>query len=508
MRYGLIVFSEGRLAAWQQSCVAQLEAAGHGQPRWAIRNRAEPRYGALWRAFLRASALSCSQEPQLATCDLDRPPNVDFILNFSGAPLENENAAAETTYGIWNCSFETWAPGLWQAFLDGNGSFSIALYAGPTLSGKVLQKGTVPLSGTWADSCATVQQVLAGWPARHARQIVAMGHESSTEPAPQDFAAPKPPGCGKFVLQLLQYPFAKIRRRWRKLIRFDIWNVGIAKLASAPQRVSDLTNLQSVRWLPPRRELYYFADPFPFRHEGRDRLLVEAYGHPRGVKGEIFQINLADGNEMAITVKAAIVQPEHLSYPCVFHDGASLYCAPEMHRKGGCILYRLDSDGSWNAAHHILLERKLVDPTFVRHEDRWWLFCTDAECGSNMVLLAFHAATLEGPWTAHALNPLKCDAGTARPAGEIFRLGGRLYRPAQDCRGTYGGAVTIMEITNLSPDSFRECAALRLEADPGWPYPDGMHHFVLRGDTVFIDAKKQKRSFLLWLKTQIPGNLT
>src|ERR1019366_22943 len=117
---------------------------------------------------------------------------------------------------------ETWAPGLWQAFLDGNESFSIALYAGPTLSGKVLQKGTVPLFGTWADSCATVQQVLAGWPARHARQIVAMGHGSSTEPAPQDFAAPKPPGCGKFVLQLLQYPFAKIRRRWRKLIRFDI----------------------------------------------------------------------------------------------------------------------------------------------------------------------------------------------------------------------------------------------------------------------------------------------
>ena len=176
-----------------------------------------------------------------------------------------------------------------------------------------------------------------------------------------------------------------------------------------------------------------------------------------------------------------------------------------MHREGGCVLYRLGSDGAWQAAHQILPGKKLVDPTIFRHQERWWLFCTDAEIGSDMALLAFHATDPAGPWTAHALNPLKCDAGTARPAGEVFSLGGRLYRPAQDCRETYGGAVTIMEITTLSPESFREHAALRLEADSRWPYPDGMHHFVLRGDTIFLDAKRQKRSFLLWLRTQIPG---
>ncbi len=501
MRYGLILPADGRLAAWQQSCLAQLEAAGPGAPQWIFRNRAEPRHGALWRAFLRGS--SGTTEELLAAYEPNISPKVDFVLNFSGAPPEKKETGAGATYGIWNCSFDAWAPGLWRAFLEGRESFPIALYAAGQR--EVLQKGAVPLAGSWPQSCEAVQKVLAGWPARHAREINLMGQARREEPAQPDLAAP--PSSAKLVAQMLFHPFAKFRRRWRRLIRFDSWNVGIARLASAPRQISDLANLPSIRWLPPRRELYYFADPFPFQHQGQDFLLVEAYGHPKGVKGEICRIALAkDGG--GVTAETVIVRPEHLSYPCIVQDGAFVYCVPEMHREGGCTFFRLEDDGSWKAAHRILPERKLVDPTIFRHDGCWWLFCTDAESGSNVALLAFHAASLEGPWTAHALNPLKCDAGTARPAGEIFRLDGLLYRPAQDCRQTYGGAVTLMEITALSPDSFREQPALRLEADSRWPYPDGLHHFVLRGDTVFFDAKRQKRSFLLWLRTQFPGHLT
>jgi len=67
-------------------------------------------------------------------------------------------------------------------------------------------------------------------------------------------------------------------------------------------------------------------------------------------------------------------------------------------------------------------------------------------------------------------------------SGRPFMLDGRMFRPAQDCSETYGGAVNVMEIVELSPTVFREVHATRLEADPSWPYPHGLHHLVVDGN--------------------------
>jgi hypothetical protein len=95
---------------------------------------------------------------------------------------------------------------------------------------------------------------------------------------------------------------------------------------------------------------------------------------------------------------------------------------------------------------------------------------------------------------------VKRDAASARPAGRPFTVGTRLYRPAQDCSATYGGAVHVMEIEALTPTDFRESIALRLEPDPRWPYPDGLHHLVVDARRVYFDAKRSHVDWLLWLK--------
>jgi hypothetical protein len=59
-----------------------------------------------------------------------------------------------------------------------------------------------------------------------------------------------------------------------------------------------------------------------------------------------------------------------------------------------------------------------------------------------------------------------------------------------------------MEILTLTRADFRETVALRLEPDPAWPYPDGLHHLVVDGTRVYFDAKRQHADFLLWLKTR------
>ncbi len=279
--------------------------------------------------------------------------------------------------------------------------------------------------------------------------------------------------------------------------RYDTWNVGIATLDRPLSRVEDLLPLPRIRWLPPRPPLFLVADPFPYRSNGREWLLVEEYGHPRGVRGRIVRVDPRDGSA---ALEPAIVRDGHISYPCTFADGAQIYCAPEMNTENGCAIYALEPDGRWQERHRILTGAHLVDPTVFRVGDLWWLFAADSPPLHTSVLNAFHAPAIDGPWTPHARNPLKRDVATARPAGRPFAIGDRMFRPAQDCSVTYGGAVHVMEIGALTPTTFSETLALRVEPDPAWPYPDGLHHLVVDGTHVYIDAKRTTVDWLLPLK--------
>lgn len=293
----------------------------------------------------------------------------------------------------------------------------------------------------------------------------------------------------------------KLRSFWAAAsswARHDIWNVGIATLDRPIETIDDLRRLPDIRWLPPQPPLYFLADPFPYHHNGRDWLLVEQYGHPKGVRGRICRVD-PFATSTAVAPEPVIARSSHISYPFTFVDGDAVYCAPEISQEDGCVIYRLDEDGAWTPRHHILRGRRIVDPTFFPFDGRWWLFFTDAPPFHNLVLHGYYAEAIAGPWTPHPGNPLKSDLSSARPAGRPFTLGGRLFRPAQDCRRSYGGALNVMEILELTPTAFRETRALRLRPDPRWPYPDGFHHLVVDGTRVYIDAKRTRYDCLLWL---------
>jgi hypothetical protein len=283
---------------------------------------------------------------------------------------------------------------------------------------------------------------------------------------------------------------------------YDTWNVGIAALDHPLTDVRELQPLRHIRWLPPRPPLFLLADPFPYRERGRDWLLVEEYGHPKHVRGRISRVD-PDDLTTARSPQPAIVRDRHISYPCTFADGDDVFCAPEMSQEDGCVFYRLADEGRWVARHHVLRGTRVVDPTIFRFADRWWLFCAEPPPRHTSSLHAYFAGALQGPWTPHPLNPLKRDVASSRPAGRPFTIDGRLYRPAQDCSDTYGGAVNIMEILALTPVAFREAVALRLEPDAAWPYPDGLHHLVVDGTRVYFDAKRRCTDFLLPLKTRL-----
>ena len=178
-----------------------------------------------------------------------------------------------------------------------------------------------------------------------------------------------------------------------------------------------------------------------------------------------------------------------MSYPFVIEHEGKIHVVPESAASGKVELYELSSDGERLERVCTLLEEAVFDPTVFQHEGRWWLFGTVPPL-SNVTLHAWYSDRLEGPWTPHALNPVKQDVRSARPGGTPFRHNGELYRPAQDSEVTYGHRIAINRILELSPTAFREETVKHIGPLKGTAYNQGMHTLSAVGEFTLVDGKR------------------
>ncbi len=198
----------------------------------------------------------------------------------------------------------------------------------------------------------------------------------------------------------------------------------------------------------------YLADPFMLEHEGRWNMFFEAKNMETR-RGVIGLATSNDGFEWRYQ-GTVLAEPWHQSYPCVFRWRGDHYMLPEGVDGGPLRLYRAHRfPEDWRCVDS-LLDVRCVDATPLYRDGRWWLFaCTTP--GAHRTLSLFHADRLEGPWTEHPASPLvDDDLRTARPAGRMLELEGRLFRFAQDCRRIYGERVLAHEILELTPTRYRE----------------------------------------------------
>ena len=92
----------------------------------------------------------------------------------------------------------------------------------------------------------------------------------------------------------------------------------------------------------------------------------------------------------------------------------------------------------------------------------------------------------------HALNPVKMDVRSARPAGTPFIHKGVLYRPAQDCSNAYGGRIAINRVNRLTATEFDEETVKFIEPFIDGPFPDGIHTLSAVGDITLVDGKRER----------------
>jgi hypothetical protein len=513
LNFGVLIERPPR--AWQASCVSSLQQSGLAELQCLIQRGEEavaPEQQRTFKRFLDDLHLDCLQPVDLTAMatrnqhvlarrwDLDKESTtrlpaegLDFILSFCNRDV-SLRLANLVRLDVWYfalsdvTAFESHAPAFWEIFHGHNvmGAYLLKV-EGVDSQGRPLRHGYFATNHqSYAASLETVLDSITDWP-RLVCRAHAAGLTSSLGAKPLPRTKMQYGFPNELQVQALKTMMAKSQKALRRLNQFYRvdWNVAELK-GSAVSVVRD--QIADVKVICPYRRGRYLADPSLFIRNGRKFVLCEQYLYRKN-KGTIAAFEIVRGR--AQNLKVVVEEPFHLSYPQIIEHEGRLYCLPESAEARKVLAYEADEfPWSWKRPRVLIDDVAAVDSTLLYHDGMWWLFFTDGERKRyNTALHIWYSNNLFGEWKPHVLNPVKVDVRSARDAGPLFREGGRLYRPAQDCSRTYGGRLRINEILRLSKTDYEETVAATIEPPRG-KYNDGIHTLSVAGGTYVVDVKR------------------
>ena len=289
------------------------------------------------------------------------------------------------------------------------------------------------------------------------------------------------PGNLKVIVFFIRLFFRRLEFYYNKLFRQEHWTVYLYDGVTG-----------QTKQIPDPRIDGYFADPFFYRDkDGTLHILVENYVRKHG-KGEIAIIHL----EPEISIHQLFDSVIHRSYPFIVTTPNQDYVVPEQAVAGSVFLRPFNGDADTLSSWEMILSFPGVDSTLVYFQGRWWLWCTRAGIEADSALYLFYSDNVKGPYLPHAGNPVKFDCASSRPAGRPIVLGGKLYRPAQDCSHTYGGNVVWNCVEVLDPNVYSERPAPSPQGFPVKGKAAGMHHIDYFESSFVYDIKSYRFSFI------------
>jgi hypothetical protein len=272
------------------------------------------------------------------------------------------------------------------------------------------------------------------------------------------------------------------------------WRVGWRFVEGAD--VVDLRAHPPTGWrdLPDDRSRFY-ADPFPFEHDGRMFVFVEDFVHAAGY-GVISAVEFGAEGPLG-TPRPVLDIGTHLSYPFVFARDGAVFMVPETGATNTVDLYRAVSfPDRWEKEATLLSGIQASDATLFEHAGRWWMLACVRDQGGAFsdALHVWSAPEFRGPWRPHRRNPVLVDIASARPAGRVVQRNGALIRPFQDCREGYGAALGLARITRLDDEAFEQKVETILRSGPLWP-GRRLHTLNRAGRLECIDGSGTARRF-------------
>jgi len=426
-----------------------------------------------------------------------RDRELDFILRFAFGIVRGDILTA-ARYGVWSfhhddeLRYRGGPPCFWE------------IYRADPVTGAILQRLTNRLDGgivlrrgyfrtalhSLRQNIDTVHFGAARWPALVCRDIranlAAYIHDPPSRTTAPVFHAPD---NGQMIRFAATVAGSAARRIGGAMARHEQWCLGVVDRPISAFLEPD--GHPRIRWFRPPQNGRFVADPFGVVRDGSVQILYEDFRY-RTAKGVIASVP-ADASALPPRPNVALALAVHASYPYLVVDRGDVYCIPETHEAREVALYRaIEFPSKWERVATLLEDVEALDTTVFRHDGRWWMTHTDQAEGKDLNLFVWHASDLRGPWIPHARNPVKTDVRSSRPAGTPFVHHGDLYRPAQDCSRTYGGAISMNRVEALSPTEFREEVVLTILPSPRGPCPDGLHTISAVGDLTLVDGKRNR----------------
>ena len=224
-----------------------------------------------------------------------------------------------------------------------------------------------------------------------------------------------------------------------------------------------------VRWMKHLRQRGWFADPFVLEvTDTTISLLAEEFRFNTG-RGRIVRLDV-DRDTLELEEVTVLVDDCHLSFPFVLlptegskaaglklkdqgskSNDAFLFggeqrrlrnvmVMPETGKEGQWRCYRLDLETNECVMDHVVCEEPLVDA--VIYENNVFATTFPDPNGKNLGIYELYENSFQ------LVRTVTFDENVARNAGAFFKIGDKVYRPAQECNEWYGHALSIQEFKN------------------------------------------------------------
>ena len=213
----------------------------------------------------------------------------------------------------------------------------------------------------------------------------------------------------------------------------------------------------------------FWADPFLVQKDQKNYIFFEEYVYKKN-KAHISVLEIkSDGSNSDPTI--ILDKPYHLSYPFVFQVDNVYYMVPDSNSNKTVELYKCTQfPDKWEFVENLMEDISLIDSTLLYYENKWWLFGNNPAnsfTSTNDQLFLYSSENLfSSTWKPHPQNPVATLISNCRPAGKIFQLAGKLYRPAQNNSSKqYGYGIKINEIEVLNETEYREKEMFEIRPD-------------------------------------------
>lgn len=268
----------------------------------------------------------------------------------------------------------------------------------------------------------------------------------------------------------------------------ESWNVAWRK--AAPGTIlNDKSTPFSIIENPLR---YWAADPFVVERDGKTFIFAELYDYIR-CRGILGVCELVPGKKCRW--EPIIVEPFHLSYPCILEQDGKIYLMPESGYHSVLLLYEaVEFPRKWRRVRTIREGICLADTTPLTKE-RYLAHLVNEPMDPKLLLV--DPTGQQPDMMVGGADPL-----CSRPAGKPFLFRSERYRPIQhswDFLSNYGKSL-VFSRWELDEAGYRESPVCEIHPeDLRYSRPiflDGMHTYNTSPHFEVIDIKTRRFNLL------------